>query len=180
MAKKEALEEKAKSVPSEPEEEKTKSAESETEDEVELPFGAPQPDRVVKVRKVTIVKKVIKKPIKKSKKVKAKRSKSGPRMKSTESKVESPATTGFIVDNSPEAKKLLEEYNLGPCFNVTQDKNIPSFYSDLMFKLISENRTLSSLDELKEKVVLPMDNEFGESTFTVSSGKQPKNFNIVC
>lgn len=123
-------------------------------------------------KSVQKVKKVIKKKSKSiAKKEKAKAKKSGPRMKTTEMKVEDPKTNGFIIDESPEAQELLTEYGLSSAFKVTRNMNVPAFYSEKMFGLINDYRTLPSLDELKEKVIAPLDEEFGESTFTISPGK---------
>ena len=126
------------------------------------------------MKKVPIIKKTIKK--KNGKKVK----RIGPRMKTTESKVEDSKTNGFLVDESEEAQKLLDEYSLGPAFKVTRNNQTPEFFNEKLFSLIVDNRTLSSLDLIKSKIISALDEDFGESTFTISPGKSARDFNVVC
>ena len=68
------------------------------------------------MKKVPVIKKTIKK-----NKVEKKPKRAGPRMKTTESKVEDSKTNGFLVDESEEAQKLLDEYSLSPAFKVTRN-----------------------------------------------------------
>ena len=63
---------------------------------------------------------------------------------------------------------------------MTKSDVTPAFFSEKIFTLIVNNRTLPSLDELKSKVISPLDEDFRESTFTISPGKSSMNFNVVC
>ena len=61
------------------------------------------------------------------------------------------------------------------------EKGPKSFYDENLLKLLSANTHLSTLGELKEKIIVPLDKEFGSKMLRITNGrKNQENFNVVC
>lgn len=84
-------------------------------------------------------------------------------------------------DQSPEATKVLASLGLGNRFKAVKDKAGDSFYSEDVFTVAAANRTLASIDEMKEKFIKPLDAEFGEKMLHICQGtKKETNYAVVC
>ena len=81
-----------------------------------------------------------------------------------------PAPRILIADSSPVAQDILTELKLGDSFRMSMETKLNFFYD-----LVEFSQNLTSLDEMKEKVLKPIDNEFGEDILRITPAS-----NVVC
>lgn len=58
--------------------------------------------------------------------------------------------------------KLLNDLGLGKHFKATTHKGATNFYSDDICEILSENRSVPSVQQMREKIIKPIEKAFSE------------------
>ena len=76
--------------------------------------------------------------------------------------------------------KLLNDLGLSKHFRATTVKGTTSFYSDDICEILSENRSIPSVQQMREKILQPIKKAFSEDMTILTKGKSDDRVSIVC